>query len=147
MICSDKTLYNNSLGIALVLMLFFACYFLLAKTPDKRIFANYLKSRRLMAGALLTLVFRPSVLVARGGCHDEPLHLLHYLLVLQLRVSDATQSSLFHGQTVSLVHRGLDGLRSHFHSCSAISAQGRPPTGGHTAHGSMACSQRYLSVV
>lgn len=55
MICSDKTLYNNSLGIALVLMLFFACYFLLAKTPDKRIFANYLKSRRLMAGALLTL--------------------------------------------------------------------------------------------
>ena len=55
MICSDKTLYNNSLGIALVLMLFFACYFLLAKTPDKRIFANYLKSRRLMAGALLIL--------------------------------------------------------------------------------------------
>ena len=94
-----------------------------------------------------TFVFRPSVLVARGGCHDKPLHLLHYLLVLQLRVSDATQSSLFHGQTVSLVHRGLDGLRSHFHSCSAISAQGRPPTGGNTTHGPMACSLRHLPVV
>lgn len=32
------------------------------------------------------ICFRSSVLVARGGCHDEPLHLLHYLLVLQLRV-------------------------------------------------------------
>lgn len=55
MICSDKALYNHSLGTALVLMLFFAFYFLLAKTPDKRIFTNYLRSRRLMAGALLTL--------------------------------------------------------------------------------------------
>ena len=55
MIYSDKALYDHSLGAALVLMLFFAFYFLLAKTPDKRIFANYLRSRRLMAGALLTL--------------------------------------------------------------------------------------------
>lgn len=55
MICSGKALYEDSLGIALVLMLFFAFYFLFAKTPDKRIFANYLRSRRLMAGALLTL--------------------------------------------------------------------------------------------
>ena len=55
MICSDKALYDYSLGAALVLMLFFAFYFLSAKTPDKGIFANYLRSRRLMAGALLTL--------------------------------------------------------------------------------------------
>ena len=55
MICSNKALYNDSLGIALVLMLFFAFYFLLARTPDKSIFTNYLRSRRLMAGALLTL--------------------------------------------------------------------------------------------
>ena len=55
MICSDKALYDHSLGAALVLMLFFAFYFLSAKTPDKGIFANYLRSRRLMAGALLTL--------------------------------------------------------------------------------------------
>ena len=55
MTCSDKILYDNSLGITLVLMLFFAFYFLFAKTPDKHIFRNYLRSRRLMAGALLTL--------------------------------------------------------------------------------------------
>lgn len=55
MISPNYTLYDNSLGIALVLMLFFAFYFLLAKTPYKRIFGNYLMSRRLMAGALLAL--------------------------------------------------------------------------------------------
>lgn len=51
----DNAIYANSLGIALVLMLFFAIYFLLAKTPDNRIFANYLRSRRLMGCALLLL--------------------------------------------------------------------------------------------
>lgn len=61
MISPSHTLYDNSLGIALVLMLFFAFYFLLARTPDKRIFANYLRSRRLMAGALLALSANYSV--------------------------------------------------------------------------------------
>lgn len=61
MISPNYTLYDNSLGIALVLMLFFAFYFLLAKTPDKRIFSNYLMSRRLMAGALLALSANYSV--------------------------------------------------------------------------------------
>ena len=42
-------------------MLFFAFYFLLARTTDKRIFANYLRSRRLMAGALLALSANYSV--------------------------------------------------------------------------------------
>lgn len=58
---TSNTLYDNSLGIALVLMLFFAAYFLLAKVPDKRIFTNYLRSRRLMAGALLVLAANYSV--------------------------------------------------------------------------------------
>ena len=61
MISPNYTLYDNSLGIALVLMLFFAFYFLLAKTPYKRIFGNYLMSRRLMAGALLALSANYSV--------------------------------------------------------------------------------------
>lgn len=55
MIPLGGTLYEYSLGIALVLMLFFAFFFLMAKTPDKRIFGNYLCSRCLMAGALLAL--------------------------------------------------------------------------------------------
>lgn len=61
MIPLGGTLYEYSLGIALVLMLFFAFYFLMAKTPDKRIFGNYLRSRRLMAGALLALSANYSV--------------------------------------------------------------------------------------
>ena len=61
MISPNYTLYDNSLGIALVLMLFFAFYFLLAKTPDKRIFSNYLMSRRLMGGAVLALSANYSV--------------------------------------------------------------------------------------
>lgn len=55
------TLYNGSLGTALVLMLFFAFYFLVGKTPDKRIFGNYIRSRRIMALALLVLAANYSV--------------------------------------------------------------------------------------
>ena len=48
-------LYEYSLCIALPLMVFFGTYFLLAPTPDKAIFANYLRSRRIMGCALLLL--------------------------------------------------------------------------------------------
>lgn len=57
----DYTLYKNSLGLALTLMLFFAIYFFMAKTPDKPIFANYKRSRRLMGVALLVLAANYSV--------------------------------------------------------------------------------------
>lgn len=57
----DYTIYKYSLGIALVLMLFFATYFLLAKTPEKPIFGNYVRSRRLMGCALLVLAANYSV--------------------------------------------------------------------------------------
>lgn len=55
MINLDNSIYTYSLGVALVLMVFFAIYFLVAKTPDKQIFGNYIRSRRIMAVALLTL--------------------------------------------------------------------------------------------
>lgn len=48
----DYAIYEYSLGMALVLMLFFAAYFLVAKIPDKAIFRNYLRSRRIMRAAL-----------------------------------------------------------------------------------------------
>lgn len=57
----DYTLYNYSLGTALVLMLFFAIYFITAKTPEKPIFDNYTRSRRLMGAALLALSANYSV--------------------------------------------------------------------------------------
>ncbi len=51
----DYQLYSYSLCVALPLMLFFGMYFLFAKTPDKEIFDNYLRSRRTMGAALLLL--------------------------------------------------------------------------------------------
>lgn len=55
------TIYDCSLGTALVLMLFFAFYFLVGKTPDKPIYNNYIRSRRIMAVALLVLAANYSV--------------------------------------------------------------------------------------
>lgn len=50
-----NTFYDFSLVVALVLMLFFAVYFLTAKTLDKPVFANYIRSRRIMGGVMLVL--------------------------------------------------------------------------------------------
>lgn len=61
MISQNSYLYANSLAAALVLMVFFSVYFLAAKTPDKQIFANYIRSRRLMGCALLALSVNYSV--------------------------------------------------------------------------------------
>lgn len=57
----ESSIYSFSLCIALPLMLFFGFYFLFAKTPEKKIFANYLRSRRMMGVALLLLAANYSV--------------------------------------------------------------------------------------
>ena len=54
-------LYSYSLCIALPLMLFFGISFLFAKTPEKEIFENYLRSRRIMGAAILLLAANYSV--------------------------------------------------------------------------------------
>ena len=57
----EPSIYNFSLCIALPLMLFFGFYFLFAKVPEKKIFENYLRSRRIMGIALLLLAANYSV--------------------------------------------------------------------------------------
>lgn len=57
----EPTIYNFSLCTALPLMLFFGFYFLFAKTPEKRIFKNYLRSRQMMGIAMLLLSANYSV--------------------------------------------------------------------------------------
>jgi len=42
-------------------MLFFGFYFLFAKTPEKKIFTNYLRSRQMMGIAMLLLSANYSV--------------------------------------------------------------------------------------
>ena len=57
----DHSLYSYSLCVALPLMVFFGFYFLFARTPEKKIFKNYLRSRRIMGIALLLLAANYSV--------------------------------------------------------------------------------------
>ena len=57
----EPSIYSFSLCIALPLMLFFGFYFLFARTPEKKIFKNYLRSRRIMGIALLLLAANYSV--------------------------------------------------------------------------------------
>ena len=57
----QPSVYNYSLCVALPLMLFFGFYFLLARAPEKAIFENYLRSRRIMGIALLLLAANYSV--------------------------------------------------------------------------------------
>lgn len=57
----ELSIYSFSLCIALPLMLFFGFYFLFAKTPEKKIFKNYLRSRQIMGIAMLLLSANYSV--------------------------------------------------------------------------------------
>lgn len=57
----DSSLYSYSLCIALPLMVFFGFYFLFGKTPEKAIFDNYVRSRRIMGVAILLLAVNYSV--------------------------------------------------------------------------------------
>lgn len=57
----EPSIYSFSLCTALPLMLFFGFYFLFAKTPEKKIFTNYLRSRQMMGIAMLMLSANYSV--------------------------------------------------------------------------------------
>ena len=57
----EPSIYSFSLCTALSLMLFFGFYFLFAKTPEKKIFTNYLRSRQMMGIAMLLLSANYSV--------------------------------------------------------------------------------------
>ena len=60
-ITMESSVYSFSLCAALPLMLFFGFYFLFAKTPEKKIFKNYLRSRQIMGIAMLLLSANYSV--------------------------------------------------------------------------------------
>ena len=60
-ITMEPSIYSFSLCTALPLMLFFGFYFLFAKTPEKKIFKNYLRSRQIMGIAMLLLSANYSV--------------------------------------------------------------------------------------
>lgn len=57
----DQSLYTYSLIVALPLMLFFGFHLLLAQVPSKKVFSNFLLSRRMIGVALLILALNYSV--------------------------------------------------------------------------------------
>ena len=57
----EPSIYSFSLCAALPLMLFFGFYFLFAKTPEKKIIKNYLRSRQIMGIVMLLLSANYSV--------------------------------------------------------------------------------------
>ena len=57
----NESLYHYSLSVSMPLMLFFGFHMLLARLPEKKIFSNFLLSRRLMGVALLLLAANYSV--------------------------------------------------------------------------------------
>ena len=51
----EQDIYGYSLCAALALMIFFGVWFIVARKPDKPVFGNYIRSRRIMGTALLVL--------------------------------------------------------------------------------------------
>ena len=92
----EPSIYNFSLCTALPLMLFFGFYFLFAKTPEKKIFKNYLRSRQMMGIAMLLLsakFFGPFLfwypIQKCGFCHiDEHVHILPVLFSVQFGIDN-----------------------------------------------------------
>lgn len=92
----EPSIYSFSLYTALPLMLFFGFYFLFAKTPEKKIFKNYLRSRQIMGIAMLLLSANYSVhfffgirFKNAGFCHiDEHVHILPVLFSVQFGIDN-----------------------------------------------------------
>lgn len=92
----EPSIYSFSLYTALPLMLFFGFYFLFAKTPEKKIFKNYLRSRQIMGIAMLLLSANYSVtfllwypIQKCGFCHiDEHVHILPVLFSVQFGIDN-----------------------------------------------------------
>lgn len=92
----EPSIYSFSLYTALPLMLFFGFYFLFAKTPEKKIFKNYLRSRQIMGIAMLAafgklfgtfLLWYP--IQKCGFCHiDEHVHILPVLFSVQFGIDN-----------------------------------------------------------
>lgn len=73
----EPSIYSFSLCTALPLMLFFGFYFLFAKTPEKKIFKNYLRSRQIM-GIALCCCFQQTIRYIFSLVSDSKMRILPY---------------------------------------------------------------------
>ncbi len=92
----EPSIYSFSLCSALPLMLFFGFYFLFAKTPEKKIFKNYLRSRQIMGIAMLLLsifnFFRSCVVSVAKRNHAKNLFICFSCLVSRFWSRFSSQS-------------------------------------------------------
>lgn len=92
----EPSIYSFSLCAALPLMLFFGFYFLFAKTPEKKIFKNYLRSRQIMGIAIFlafgklfgTFLLWYSIQKCGFFHIDEHVHILPVLFSVQFGIDN-----------------------------------------------------------
>lgn len=133
-------MYDYSLVAALSLLLFFAVYFLVAKTPDKPILAVYVRSRRIMGLALLVLACNYIVHLFVG------VRFLNHTAAILLNISTYFLAYwLFSSAFIILLDRGyLTARRVVFHML-LLAALPRSHRGGAVSDRSGADSLRHNS--
>ena len=92
----EQDIYGYSLCAALALMIFFGAYFIFSGEPDKPVFRNYIRSRRIMgAGGGIARAFHQlygasvaaATLHGSGRSHtDESFLILHFRMAVQFRI-------------------------------------------------------------
>ena len=108
----NHPLYDYSLCAALALMLFFGIYFLTARSPQKSIFDNYLRSRRIIGYRLAatggklyrTHAMRIAVFTPGFSHFPESVNLLPRCLAIQFRSDRATRSELLNPPSHPAAH-------------------------------------------
>ena len=81
----EQDIYGYSLCAALTLMIFFGAYFIFSGEPDKPVFRNYIRSRRIMGAELYGASAAAATLHGSGRSHtDESLLILHFRMAVQL---------------------------------------------------------------
>ena len=119
----DYSLYSYSLSVALPLMIFFGFYLLFGRTPDKAIFGNFLRSRRIMGTALLLLAANYSVhfffeirFKSVNSAILMNLSTYFVLLSVQLCNDNAARPFLYNAQKVEDTHHSMGYLLNPFRS-------------------------------
>ena len=120
----EPSIYSFSLCTALPLMLFFGFYFLFAKTPEKKIFTNYLRSRQIMGIAMLLLSANYSVHFFFGIRFKNAdsailMNMSTYFLLFSVQFGiDNVAWSFLHYQTACVdTYHFMDYIFNSFRSC------------------------------
>ena len=128
----EPSLYSYSLIFALPLMLFFGVYLLLFKMPEKSIFRNYLRSRRIMGVAMLLLAVNYSVhffFGIRFKNADAAILMNLSTYFLQFGTHNSVRPFLHNETSIMHTYQSLDYIFYPFLYCIAATAERNLPDG------------------